>query len=71
MLDAVTKERGERDPVTIWCMNNLGTAYERYGRLVKAQDILYHGWILSKQALGNESLVTKDFASKILRVIQD
>jgi ankyrin repeat protein len=71
MLDSVRKERGERDPLTIWCMNNLGTGHERYGRLVKAQDILYHGWTLSKQVLGNENLVTKDFANKILRVIRD
>jgi ankyrin repeat protein len=71
VLEATIRERGERDPETIWCMNNLGTVHERYGRLSRAQDILYRGWTVSKEALGNEDLVTKDFACKFLRVIRD
>lgn len=70
-LEEWRQQYGDENPKVVWCMNNLGTVYERYGRLQKAQDIHYRGWKKARKVFGDKSLVTKDFACKYLRVVSD
>jgi ankyrin repeat protein len=65
------QQDGDNSRRVVWCMNNLGTVYERYGRLQKAQDIHYRGWKQALRIFGNRSPIAQDFACKFLRVVRD
>ncbi|EFQ96951.1 serine/threonine protein kinase [Nannizzia gypsea CBS 118893] len=70
-LEAAIQSFGEESREAIWCMDTLGTVYERYGRLSMAQEVYYRGWTKSLRSFGQTSVVTQDLASKILRVSRD
>ncbi|KAJ5813167.1 serine/threonine protein kinase [Penicillium robsamsonii] len=65
------REDGGQSKRVLLCMNYLGTVTERHGRLKKAQGLYYKGWTLARPLLGDQSVVTQDFACKFLRVSQD
>ncbi|KAH7146922.1 hypothetical protein B0J13DRAFT_500805 [Dactylonectria estremocensis] len=71
LLQARQTTLGEQHPLTIWTMNNLATAHERYGQVGLVATVFRRGWELSVKVLGDDSLVSQDFAKKFLRVQQD
>jgi hypothetical protein len=70
-LDETIRFEGEHSREATWRMNTLGTVYERYGRLKRAQVVYYQGWKISMRVRGPTSPLTQDFASKIVRVLGD
>lgn len=70
-LEECQREDGLKSKRVILCMNYLGTATERHGRLKKAQGLYYRGWTLARSVLGDQSVFTQDFACKFLRVSRD
>ncbi|KAF8155512.1 hypothetical protein B0H34DRAFT_713608 [Crassisporium funariophilum] len=69
LVEACSHQHGKRHAETLWSMNFLGLAYERYGRVIKAFDINKEGWELCVQVLGPADILTQDFANKLLRLM--
>lgn len=70
-LEECQREDGIKSKKVMQCMNYLGTATERHGRLKKAQDLYFRGWTIARALLGDQSVYTQDFACKFLRVAKD
>ncbi|KMU82554.1 hypothetical protein CIHG_00335 [Coccidioides immitis H538.4] len=71
MLEISVSRKGEQDYTSLWRMNNLGCVYERFGRLFNAETIYRKGWNISLEVLGNNHILTADFANKLVRVLED
>jgi ankyrin repeat protein len=69
-LDEAIRLHGDCSRQAIWCMDSLGTVHERYGRLRKAQDVYYSGWVKALEALGPNNRITHDLTCKLLRVLR-